>query len=192
MTINQSHIDLLSSAFEHDPMFVHFLSNKKTSKKLITFIIKQNRLLDGLALTDDKSVPSYVAIVDRPKNLRNVSIWAKVKLNIEMFLLLFQLPFHVLRFLTKYQKATFSVAPNQPHYYLTMIGVDPPHQGKGIGIKVLREIHKIAESSQPAYPVALDTENPQNIAFYERVGYGLMDTKTIDGLEIYCMRRVVK
>ncbi|SHN27350.1 GNAT family N-acetyltransferase [Gracilibacillus kekensis] len=188
MTINETHIDLLSRAFENDPMFIHLLSNKYRSKKLIRFILKQNRLLDGLVLTDDMNDPSYVAIVDRPRNLRHVSIWAKVKLNIEMFLLLFRLPFHVLRFLTNYQKTTFSIAPNQPHYYITMIGVDPSHQGKGIGKKVLREIHEIAESSQPAYPVALDTENQQNVAFYERVGYELMDTKIIDGLEIYCMR----
>ncbi|RSL31768.1 N-acetyltransferase [Salibacterium salarium] len=192
MNINETHISLLSRAFEKDPMFVYFISNKKDNnqtKNLIRFIIKRNRLLDGLILTDHTREPSYVAIVDRPKNLRSVSIRAKIRLNIEMVLLIFQLPFHVLRFLSKYQKLSFSSAPNEPHFYLTMIGVDPSYQGKGIGKKVLREIHEIAESSNPPYPFALDTENQQNVAYYESFGYELKDTKMIDGLRIYCMTR---
>ncbi|SCY22985.1 GNAT family N-acetyltransferase [Alkaliphilus peptidifermentans] len=192
MNINETHISLLSRAFEKDPMFDYLFSNKKSkdqSKILIRFIIKRNRLLDGLILTDHTKEPTYVAIVDRPRNLVSISTRAMVRLNIEMLLLMFQLPFHVLRFLTKYQKLSFRSAPNEPHYYLTMIGVDPSSQGKGIGKKVLREIHEIAESSQPSYPIALDTENQQNVAYYESFGYELKDTKIIDGLRVYCMTR---
>lgn len=192
MNINESHVSLLSRAFEKDPMFVYFISNNKDkdlSKNLIRFIIKQNRLLDGLILTDHTKEPSYVAIVSQPKNLRRVSIWAKVRLNIEMLLLIFQLPFHMLKFLNMYHKLSFSSAPHEPHYYLTMIGVDPSSQGKGIGKKVLREIHQIAKSSQPSYPIALDTENQQNVAYYESFGYELKDIKMIGELRIYCMTR---
>ena len=118
MDINETHISLLSRAFEKDPMFVYFFSNKKgkdKSKILINFIVKRNRLLDGLILTDHSKMPSYVAIVDRPRTLRSVSIVARFRLNLEMFLLAFQLPFYVLRFLTKYQKLTFASAQNEPH-----------------------------------------------------------------------------
>ncbi len=192
MNINETHISLLTRAFKKDPIFVYFRSIKKEidpSKKLIRFIIKRNHLLDGLILTDDIKEPSYMAIVDPPSNLRSVSIKSKIKFNIDMFLLIFQLPFQMLRFLTKYQKLTSISAPNEPHYYLTMLGVDPSYQGMGIGKKVLEELHEIAGSSHPAYPVALDTENHKNVAFYERFGYELKDTKVIDGLRVYCMSR---
>ncbi|MFA9559976.1 GNAT family N-acetyltransferase [Evansella sp. AB-rgal1] len=192
MLINETHISLLSQAFEKDPMFVHLFSNRKDkdqSKVLIRFIMKRNRLLDGLILTDHAKEPSCVAIVDRPVNLKRISIMSKIRLNIEMFKLIFQLPLHVLRFLTKYQKQTFSSAPNEPHYYLTMIGVEPVSQGKGIGSKVLREVHNIAESSQPSYPIALDTENRENVDYYRSFGYELKETIIIDGIKVYCMTR---
>ncbi|WP_026477499.1 GNAT family N-acetyltransferase [Alkaliphilus transvaalensis] len=195
MNINETHVSLLSRAFEKDPMFNYLFSNKngkEQSKNLIRFIIKRNHLLDGLILTDDTKEPTYVAIVDRPKNLKNVSIRAKLRLNIEMLLLVFRLPFHGLRFLTKYEKLTSTSGPHQPHYYLTMIGVAPSSQGKGIGKKVLREIHEIAESSQPSYPIALDTENQHNVSYYESFGYQLKDTNIIDGIKIYCMTRPAK
>ena len=73
-----------------------------------------------------------------------------------------------------------------------MIAVDPSSQRKGIGKKVLRELHEIAESSQSSYPIALDTENHQNVAYYESFGYELKDTKILDGLRIYCMTRPAK
>lgn len=195
MNINENHISLLSKAFEKDPMFVYLFSNKKgneQSKTLIRFIVKRNHILEGLILTDHLKNPSYVAVVERPRNLTTVSIRAKVRLNIEMLLLVMKLPFHVLRFLTKYQKLTTASAPNGPQYYLTMIGVVPSSQGKGIGKKVLREIHSIARSSQPPYPISLDTENQQNIAYYTRFGYELTDTKIVEGLKVYCMTRAAE
>ncbi|WP_416148972.1 GNAT family N-acetyltransferase [Salipaludibacillus sp. HK11] len=188
--INEAHISLLSRAFEKDPLFVFLFSNRKNKEQpkiLIRFIIRRNRLLNGLILTDDVKKPSYVAIIDRPSNLRNISIKAKIKLNIDMLLLVFKLPFHTLRYLTKYQKVTSTIAPNEAHYYLTMIGVEPSYQKTGTGKKVLREIHEIAKSSQPSYTIALDTENPQNVAYYQRLGYELRGTKMIDGLNVYCM-----
>ncbi|WP_280770183.1 GNAT family N-acetyltransferase [Salipaludibacillus daqingensis] len=190
--INEAHISLLYRAFEKDPLFVFLFPNRKNkehTKILIRFIIRRNRLLNGLILTDDVKKPSYVAIVDRPSNLRNISIRAKVRLNIDMLLLVFKLPFHVLRYLTKYQEVTSTIAPNEAHYYLTMIGVEPSCQGKGTGKKVLREIHDIAESSQPPYSIALDTENPHNVAYYKRFGYELTGTKIINQLNVYCMNK---
>ncbi|WP_018932401.1 GNAT family N-acetyltransferase [Gracilibacillus lacisalsi] len=190
--INENHISLLTRAFAKDPMFIHLFSNQKRErqmKSLIRFIIKRNHLLDGLILTDHATKPSYIAIVDRPSNLTNVSIKAKINLNIEMLLLVLKLPFRVLRYLTKYQKVTFSNAPNEPHYYLTMIGVDPSYQGKGIGKKVLKQLDEIAASSPISYSISLDTENQQNVAFYERFGYELRNTTIIDGLSVYCMTK---
>ncbi|WP_147804249.1 GNAT family N-acetyltransferase [Alkalicoccus halolimnae] len=192
MNINKNHVSLLARAFEKDPMFEYLFSNKNNkdqSKTLIKFIIKRNHLSDGMILTDHTKNPGYVAVLERPENLARVSVGAKVRLNIKMLLLVFQLPFHVLRFLTKYQKQTVASAPNAPHYYITMIGVEPSFQGRGLGKKVLKEIHELAASSQPPSPIALDTENDQNIAYYEKLGYELKDTKVIDGLKVYCMTR---
>lgn len=190
MNINETHVSLLVRAFKNDPLFVHLFSgNKDQSEILIRFILKRNRLSDGLVLTDHESKPSYAAIVERPENLRTISLINSIRLNVAMFFLLFQLPFRVLRFLTAYDKLTSSQAPDTPHYYVTMIGVDPSQQGKGIGKQVLREIHDMAETPRSPYPVALDTENHQNIAYYKSIGYVLKHTDIIQGIRIYCMIR---
>ena len=195
MNINNAHVSLLSRAFQNDPLFVHLFTNQKyqaQSEALIRFIIKENRLSDGLILTDDPTEPSYVAILDPPKNLKKVSLGAKLRLNIEQLLLLLHLPFSVLRFLSKYQEQITESAPKEPHYYLTMLGVDPASQGKGVGKKALQAIHKIADSSETPYPVALDTENQDNVTYYQKFGYQLIDTKVINGLTVYCMTRPAK
>jgi len=195
MNIHNAHVFLLSRAFRNDPLFLHLFTDQKyeaQSKALIRFIIKENHLSDGLILTDDDAEPSYVAILDLPRNLKKASIGAKLRLNIEQLLLLFHIPFSVLRFLSKYEKQITESAPKEPHYYLTMLGVDPASQGKGIGKKVLQEIHKIADSSNAPYPVALDTENQDNVTYYQKFGYQLIDTNVIDGLTVYCMTRPAK
>ena len=192
MNINENHVSLLARAFENDPLFTYLFTvknTKNTSQLLIRILIKRNRVLNGLILTDHSEKPSYVAFLDKPKIIRNVSLMRVLRLSIEMSVLAFQIPMNVLRFLSAYQKLTSSSAPNEPHYYLTMIGVDPSVQGKGLGKKVLDDIHRIVDTSHPPYPIALDTENPKNIAYYESFGYKLMDTKIIEGVEIFCMTR---
>lgn len=192
MNINENHVSLLARAFENDPFFAHLFSKRKAKdhvKNLIRLLVLRNRTLDGLILTDHQENPSYVAFLDRPKNIRNVSLMTMLKLSIESAVLAFQIPMNVLRFLSTYQKLTSSSAPNEPHYYLTMIGVDPSVQGRGLGTQVLNEIHTIVDTSHPPYPIALDTENRKNIAYYEGFGYTLVDTKIIEGVEIFCMTR---
>jgi GNAT superfamily N-acetyltransferase len=192
MDINENHVSLLARAFENDPFFAHLFSKRKVkdhAKILIRLLILRNRTLDGLILTDHSEMPGYVALLDRPKNIRNVSLMTVLRLSIESSVLAFQIPMNVLRFLSTYQKLTSSSAPNEPHYYLTMIGVDPSVQGKGLGTKVLNEIHTIVDASHPPYPIALDTENHFNVAYYESFGYKLVDTKNIEGVEIFCMTR---
>lgn len=193
MKCNETHVTLLAKAFAEDPLFLYLFPNKNSfnyRKKLIRFLIKRNQLSDDLLLTDDQQHPGCVAIIDLPANLPRVSFLNKLRVKIAMAVLTFQLPFHALRSLTKYRELTSSTAPEEPHYYVTMIGVDPASQGKGLGKSVLKKIHEIAASS--SHPVALDTENEQNVAYYEHLGYELTAVRDLDGLPVYCMVRAAE
>ncbi len=69
-----------------------------------------------------------------------------------------------------------------PHYYLFAIGVDPAHQGRGIGRKLLAELHVRADAQRvPSY---LETEKPINVKLYESVGYRVSTEETIPGLGV--------
>ena len=50
--------------------------------------------------------------------------------------------------------------PHDPHYYLWLLGVDPAHQGKGIGTALMRPVLQRCDSEGiPAYLEATSTRN---------------------------------
>lgn len=183
------HIDLLMKAFDQDPLFLELFqgeNRKEKMRKMFDFLIKRNQLSGGILLTDDEKAPKYIALVECPVTLRKTSLSCKLKYLCSMAVLTFKIPFKTLRLLTKYQNKTAELAPGEPHYYLTIVGVDPFFQGQGIGGEVLK---KLDEMRTPAYPAALDTENIKNVAYYERFGYRLTNKETVGELVIYCMRK---
>ena len=59
--------------------------------------------------------------------------------------------------------------PQAPHWYLAMVGVDPAHQGMGLGSAILKESLKRCDADgMMAY---LESSNPKNIPLYERHGF---------------------
>jgi ribosomal protein S18 acetylase RimI-like enzyme len=59
--------------------------------------------------------------------------------------------------------------PTEPHWYLPMIGVDPAHQGAGVGSALMTEgLKAVDRDGSIAY---LESSNPKNISLYERHGF---------------------
>lgn len=59
--------------------------------------------------------------------------------------------------------------PTELHWYLPMIGVDPAHQGEGIGSALMTESLKVVDKGgMIAY---LESSNPRNVSLYERHGF---------------------
>ncbi|WP_309088021.1 GNAT family N-acetyltransferase [Phenylobacterium sp.] len=62
--------------------------------------------------------------------------------------------------------------PEEPHWYLAMIGVDPARQGRGYGSAILREsLRRCDEDRVIAY---LESSNPKNEPLYERHGFEVL------------------
>lgn len=62
--------------------------------------------------------------------------------------------------------------PEEPHWYLAMIGVDPARQGLGYGSAILKEsLRRCDEEGVMAY---LESSNPRNVPLYERYGFEVM------------------
>jgi len=62
--------------------------------------------------------------------------------------------------------------PDEPHWYLPMIGVEPNAQGRGIGAALLR--HALARCDDDGLPAYLESSNARNIPLYERHGFEVM------------------
>lgn len=59
----------------------------------------------------------------------------------------------------------------EPHIHLNMIGVRPSAQGRGHARRLLDHVHRMSEAVPGSVGVTLTTEDPKNLAFYERAGY---------------------
>jgi len=67
-----------------------------------------------------------------------------------------------------------SYHPKEPHWHLTMIGVDPLEQQKGYGSALLEVgLAPCDEAHETAY---LESTNPRNIPLYERFGFEVVGT----------------
>jgi ribosomal protein S18 acetylase RimI-like enzyme len=64
--------------------------------------------------------------------------------------------------------------PQEPHWYLPLIGTDPAQQGRGHGSALLRHALAIFDADQvPAY---LEATSPRDVALYQRHGFEITGT----------------
>ncbi|MFI8992742.1 GNAT family N-acetyltransferase [Streptomyces sp. NPDC053542] len=59
--------------------------------------------------------------------------------------------------------------PEEPHWYLAVIGADPEVRGRGHGAALLRS--GLARADAAGLPVHLESSKPDNIPFYEHFGF---------------------
>jgi ribosomal protein S18 acetylase RimI-like enzyme len=67
-----------------------------------------------------------------------------------------------------------SFHPDEPHWYLPLLGVDPFHHGKGLGSALMEQATMMFDQEDKlAY---LESSNARNISFYKRHGFELLGT----------------
>ena len=64
---------------------------------------------------------------------------------------------------------TMSHVPEEPHFYLGVLGVDPSHQGLGLGAVLVEPVLEACDRG--GFLAHLESSNPRNIGFYERLGF---------------------
>ena len=69
--------------------------------------------------------------------------------------------------------------PKEPHWYLMVIGTDPPQQGKGFGGILLR--HRLAAADAAHLPAYLEASKPENVPIYQNFGFELQADLAIPG-----------
>jgi ribosomal protein S18 acetylase RimI-like enzyme len=69
--------------------------------------------------------------------------------------------------------------PQEPHWYLPFLGVDPGHQRKGYGSALLS--YGLRAADRDGVPAYLESTSPDNTRLYERHGFEAIGTIEIDG-----------
>jgi ribosomal protein S18 acetylase RimI-like enzyme len=59
--------------------------------------------------------------------------------------------------------------PQEPHWYLPFVGVDPAAQGRGVGSKLMAAALALVDAD--GLPAYLENTNPRNRPLYERFGF---------------------
>ena len=78
--------------------------------------------------------------------------------------------------------------PQEAHWHLALIGVDPAHQGRGIGSALLSYVLNVCDAQKvSAY---LEATSPRNVPLYERHGFEAVGSVQVaDSPQIIAMLR---
>jgi GNAT superfamily N-acetyltransferase len=77
--------------------------------------------------------------------------------------------------------------PLEPHAYLGLLGVDPPAQGRGLGGALLEAWLERVDAG--ALPATLETDRRENLRFYGRAGFVVVEQLDVVGAHVWCLRR---
>jgi GNAT superfamily N-acetyltransferase len=185
--------DTLARAFEADPMFVFLLPREGTRLAWVRVVMAGLLAMsgpDGLVFTEEgdglPGVLSMTAPGRYPHPMTRLagymarpSTWSKAGFPSPRFL------GGVLRLLGAMDK----VHIKEPHWYVHIVGVDPPRQGTGLGRGLLA--HGLAMTDADGLPAYLETSNPKNLPFYGRFGFEVIDEVRLSGgyPPLWAMRR---
>lgn len=84
-------------------------------------------------------------------------------------------------------EALHAVHPGLPHWYLGTLGVAPALQRRGVGGALLAHwLRRVDAEAQPAY---LETDRPENVAFYGRAGFREHGETRVLGTRVWLLWR---
>ena len=183
---------LLARAFEGDPLMQTFFSQAQihpddARRELFRYacLIRLHLRWPLLGVVEDGLVRG-VACVSHPEEKEWPSelqrIYADFKSRIG------PLPSEILE---QYAQIVDQHRPQTDHHFLAVLGVDPDHHARGYGRMLLEAVHQLSASHPSSTGIALDTENPANLAFYQRFGYSLSAESSLAGTKIYHFFRPV-
>lgn len=94
----------------------------------------------------------------------------------------------VLRRSIRSERALGLARPSVPHIYVLKVAVAARHRGTGLGRLLMDAVMQDADAR--GLPVHLDTMTEENVAFYERLGFGVTGRLALPrGLSAWLMAR---
>ncbi len=89
----------------------------------------------------------------------------------------------------RYAELKEAHAIDQPHYYLTAVGVRPDCQSNGLGGRLIHRVLELSRNDPMSAGVALDTESKSNVDLYRHMGFEITAFDELDGLGVWFMHR---
>lgn len=176
--------EILAAAFAQDPVMAYFTEPAPSSarpalrRRVIASLIRLHQR-SGHSLWGwrvDGALLGCAMVEDA------ASRWRRAGALLRELPALLRLPLPVLRRLNAYGARSQHGRPQGATLFLTMIGLGDGGRGQGHGRRFMAALHRHYGSSAHW---ALDTENPDNLAFYESLGYQLYATQPLGPVTLY-------
>ena len=123
----------------------------------------------------------------RPPNQWHIPFWQYLVNGPELLGIFGGDAFKVMNTMDRVEK----LHPKEPHWYLQVIGTDPPKQGKGFAGIAMRERLAVADAS--GTPCYLESSKDTNIPIYRAFGFEVTgEIKIPDGPTLWPMWRAAR
>jgi ribosomal protein S18 acetylase RimI-like enzyme len=168
--------EILSAAFVDDPFYTFVFPDPERRTRLLPWLF--NKLLN---------YANHYGLVFADSKYRGISIWLEPKhtrlqplgvLRAGLFLFPFKVSHLELKRSIKLAQVSNQLhrqAVSTPHFYLEALGVEPLHQGKGLGRALVQAgLYRADELQVPSY---LETHNPANLGFYISLGFNIVGSE---------------
>lgn len=175
---------LLSRAFFHDPLFVHFFPDPKQRERLSFYTFRAlvaHACHHGSINTTSQSLDG--AAVWLPSGSLHRSL-----LDMLRFGALPALMRQGLRAVKRQFDAGEAMQSlhdqliHEPHHYLALLGVDPTRQGRGLATGLLQPT--LDQLDRDGLPCYLDTQSPDNVSLYQRFGFRVIHEGVLPGTAV--------
>ncbi|HWA91550.1 MAG TPA: hypothetical protein VG889_16045 [Rhizomicrobium sp.] len=155
----------LARAFFDDPVMMHFMprdDERRAKLPRVFAVLLKMALPHGLCRV---SQGYETATIWKPPGAWHLSLWDYLANGPALLGIFGAKLFNVIATLDRIEK----VHPKIPHYYLQVIGTDPPAQGKGFAGAILRP--QLAASDAAGMPCYLESSKETNIPVYRSFGF---------------------
>ncbi len=182
-------VTVIARAFVADPLFVATCGDDPRRRRALASSLLDMTRLTGGSVRARWSAGRLVAVslVERPARARarGVDVFGLLR----FVPTLFSLGLPASRALNEYFLATRAALPDDVAY-LTLLAVAPDAQGQGLGRQLVDDAVVISRSWS-ARALTLDTENPSNVALYERCGFAVERELALAVGKVVVMARAV-
>jgi len=165
---------VLARAFQQDPVWVYLFPDPVFRTTVLTWLNERwVRIFAQRGQAYMAGAGKGVALWFPPERPPEISLWNQLRAGLGW------MPFRFgFRWVPRALRADYDVLQRQrqeirePHWVLNTLGVDPAHQGRGVGAALLN--HIFIQADRTRHPCHVITHNERNIAFYEHHGFQLI------------------
>ena len=181
--------DMLTDAFMTNPAYSIIFKNKNQEKEGLRWVFKTSLILNNHKQTltrvikekDTGNIIGTFTLIP-PQGVKN-GIFIYLKIGIPGFISKFGLKtFMRMLGLDHCNKSALkeSIKASE-YYYLSMVVVQEEYRGRGIGTYAIKYvIQELIASNLSCHLIGLTTQLPENVTFYSRLGFDLLDEGFIE------------